>query len=202
MTTFGGEMKTRLSLVVVAALLFPTATEASSTKLNDGKVGRSETELEAQLRHSTHVIGFFTRGRGRWMLHTRRESCWSVVGSGPRTLCRRSRTILRGHRWLRRLADERLAAIRAARSPIGSLSAWECIHGHEGSWTDSGDPFWGGLQMDRQFMYTYGRDMIARYGGFANLWSPRDQMVVAERARSSGRGYYPWPNTARMCGLI
>jgi hypothetical protein len=25
---------------------------------------------------------------------------------------------------------------------------------------------------------------------------------VAERAYRSGRGFYPWPNTARACGLI
>jgi hypothetical protein len=27
-------------------------------------------------------------------------------------------------------------------------------------------------------------------------------MWVAERAYRSGRGFYPWPNTARACGLI
>jgi hypothetical protein len=25
---------------------------------------------------------------------------------------------------------------------------------------------------------------------------------VAERAYRSGRGFYPWPNSARACGLI
>jgi hypothetical protein len=55
--------------------------------------------------------------------------------------------------------------------------------------------------MDREFMSTYGADMIRKYGGWANLWSPRDQMVVAERAYA-GRGFHPWPNTARMCGLL
>ncbi len=29
-----------------------------------------------------------------------------------------------------------------------------------------------------------------------------EQMWVAERAHRSGRGFYPWPNTARYCGLI
>jgi hypothetical protein len=27
-------------------------------------------------------------------------------------------------------------------------------------------------------------------------------MWAAERAHRSGRGFYPWPNTARYCGLI
>lgn len=87
------------------------------------------------------------------------------------------------------------------REPIGNAHAWDCIHRHEGAWNDVGDPYWGGLQFDRNFMATYGSDMLRRYGGLANLWSPRDQMVVAERARRV-RGYYPWPQTARYCGLI
>lgn len=85
---------------------------------------------------------------------------------------------------------------------MGNVNAWLCIHRYEGSWTDSGDPYYGGLQMDQQFMYSYGSDMINKYGGFANLWSPQDQMIVAQRAYSSGRGFSPWPNTARYCGLF
>jgi len=56
--------------------------------------------------------------------------------------------------------------------------------------------------MDRSFMQSYGSDMIRKYGGYANVWSPLDQMIVAERAYRAGRGFYPWPNTARYCGLI
>lgn len=99
--------------------------------------------------------------------------------------------------------------------PIGSLDAWWCIHAGawpdgrdvpgtgEGSWTaNTGNGYHGGLQMDRGFEKHYGADMLARYGGDAELWTPRDQMVVAERARASGRGYGPWPVTARNCGLL
>jgi hypothetical protein len=86
--------------------------------------------------------------------------------------------------------------------PIGKLADWVCIHRREAAWDDSGDPYWGGLQFDRDFMRAYGRDMLAKYGGrLADAWSPRDQLVVAERGRRA-RGYYPWPNTARACGLI
>jgi hypothetical protein len=80
-------------------------------------------------------------------------------------------------------------------------SAWLCIHRYEGSWTDSGDPYWGGLQMDRGFMYAYAPRVLLRRG-LANHWTPIEQMWVAERAHRSGRGFYPWPNTARHCGLI
>ena len=78
---------------------------------------------------------------------------------------------------------------------------WLCIHRFEGSWTDAGDPYWGGLQLDRGFMRTYAPSVLLRRG-WANRWSPLEQMWVAERAHRSGRGYWPWPNTARSCGLI
>jgi hypothetical protein len=78
---------------------------------------------------------------------------------------------------------------------------WLCIHRYEGAWRDSGDPYWGGLQMDRGFMRRYAPRVLLRRG-LANRWTPLEQMWVAERAYRSGRGYFPWPNTARACGLI
>ena len=80
-------------------------------------------------------------------------------------------------------------------------SGWLCIHHFEGSWSDSGDPYWGGLQMDRGFMRTYAPGVLLRKG-LADRWTPLEQMWVAERAHRSGRGYGPWPNTARSCGLL
>ena len=89
---------------------------------------------------------------------------------------------------------------RAVSLAIPHYSAWLCIHRYEGAWNDSGDPYWGGLQMDRSFMQTYApRWLLAR--GWANVWTPREQMWVAERAWRS-RGFSPWPNTARACGLL
>lgn len=90
----------------------------------------------------------------------------------------------------------------AVREPVGNVANWTCIHSHEAAWNaDTGNGYHGGLQMDWSFMRAYGRDMLLRYGAAAEAWTPRDQMVVAERARKT-RGYYPWPQTARMCGLI
>lgn len=104
----------------------------------------------------------------------------------------------------------------AALEPIGDEAAWLCIHNGtpvaggepgtdgqgEGPWNaNTGNGYHGGLQQDVTFMRTYGSDMIRKYGGYAEKWSPRDQMLVAERARKT-RGYYPWPMTARACGLI
>jgi len=80
-------------------------------------------------------------------------------------------------------------------------SAWACIHSFEGSWADPNAPYYGGLQMDLSFQRTYGHYLL-RNKGTADHWTPLEQMWVAERAYRSGRGYYPWPNTARYCGLI
>ena len=55
--------------------------------------------------------------------------------------------------------------------------------------------------MDYGFMSAYGRELLLRKGT-ADHWTPLEQMWVAERAYRSGRGFYPWPNTARYCGLI
>lgn len=90
--------------------------------------------------------------------------------------------------------------------PIGNLSAWVCIHRKEGPWNATGY-YRGGLQMDDGFSHHYGADMYARYGGGPETWPPREQIVVAERARSGSldghpRGYHPWPTTARACRLI
>jgi hypothetical protein len=92
-----------------------------------------------------------------------------------------------------------------ARRPLSDrferFDAWVCIHEHEGAWNDTGDPYWGGLQMDRGFMRAYGGDMIARHGGgLADTWTPAEQIIVAERAYAT-RGFAPWPNTSRACGL-
>jgi hypothetical protein len=78
---------------------------------------------------------------------------------------------------------------------------WLCIHGYEGSWTDPNAPYYGGLQMDLSFQRTYAPDLLQQKGT-ADHWTPLEQMWTAERAHRSGRGFYPWPNTARYCGLI
>jgi hypothetical protein len=93
-----------------------------------------------------------------------------------------------------------LAVKRRARQ-VPNRGAWRCIKTYEGSWTDPDAPYWGGLQMDYSFQRTYGPYLL-RKKGTANRWRPKEQMWTAEKARRSGRGFHPWPNTARRCGLI
>ena len=113
-----------------------------------------------------------------------------------RTLAYRSLSQLRrvALRWQHRA---RRAWWQAKHPP--SLGAWLCIHRYEGSWADSGSPYWGGLQMDLSFQQTYG-GWLLRHKGTADHWSPLEQIWVAVRA-SHTRGFSPWPNTARDCGL-
>jgi hypothetical protein len=99
----------------------------------------------------------------------------------------------------------RLALRHAIQKPAYGQTALEraflCIHAYEGSWADTGAPFWGGLQMDSTFQATYG-DWAVRAFGTADRWPVSVQIATAIRAYVSGRGFYPWPNTARSCGLI
>jgi hypothetical protein len=97
--------------------------------------------------------------------------------------------------WLHRAIVARNQAYRPPHK-----AQWQCIHHYEGSWTDPNAPYYGGLQMDVEFQRTYGLDLY-RSKGTADHWTALEQMWVAERAFRT-RGYWPWPNTARYCGLL
>jgi len=130
-------------------------------------------------------------------LHAQAVGWESLIG-----ISRRAHTRFPDTTWrARRFWAHRVRALRRVLLNPPLESAWLCIHSHEGSWTDSGDPYWGGLQMDRGFMETYAPRYLLRIG-WANRWSPVEQMWVANRAYRSGRGFNPWPNTARYCGLL
>lgn len=108
--------------------------------------------------------------------------------------------------WVRNLWKRRAARARRQAANPPHRSAWLCIHRYErhpaqGWRTATGNGYYGGLQMDISFQRSYGPELLRRKGT-ANNWSAYEQMWVAERAYRSGRGFYPWPNTARYCGLI
>lgn len=104
-------------------------------------------------------------------------------------------------RWVLRLWQQRAVAARRTAQNPPRLRQWLCIHRYEGAWNDPHAPYYGGLQMDLSFQRAYGRQLL-RKKGTADNWTPLEQIWVAERAYRSGRGFYPWPNTARMCGLL
>jgi hypothetical protein len=108
--------------------------------------------------------------------------------------------------WQRRLADAALGVLEHgwARLPIPAdlESAFLCIHRYEGAWTsNTGNGYYGGLQMDVRFQARYGREFVHRWGT-ADNWPAWAQLEAAVRAYRSGVGFYPWPRTARACGLM
>jgi hypothetical protein len=108
--------------------------------------------------------------------------------------------------WQKRLAaaTAQVLAHSAARPAIPAFlqGAFLCIHRYEGAWdSNTGNGYYGGLQMDAGFQSRYGADYLRRWGT-ADNWPSWAQVHAAVRAYRSGRGFYPWPNTARVCGLI
>src|SRR5215210_3818919 len=96
---------------------------------------------------------------------------WQVVVGRPRT---HSAAPLTSPRTLRFWRQRARRVLRLAAHPPHK-SAWLCIHRFEGSWRDAGDPYWGGLQMDRGFMRSYAPAVLLRRG-FADRWSALEQM--------------------------
>lgn len=92
------------------------------------------------------------------------------------------------------------SAPQPALSTIGLVLDFACIHRYEGAWdARTGNGYYGGLQMDATFEATYGAELL-RSRGHADNWTPEQQIAVAIRAHRT-RGFGPWPNTRRSCGL-
>lgn len=85
---------------------------------------------------------------------------------------------------------DRLSACEANDNPAKGPTGWA---------SNTGNGYFGGLQMDMTFWRSYGGPSFAAR---PDLASREQQIVVAERARDSGRGYHPWPTCARRLGLI
>ena len=109
-------------------------------------------------------------------------------------------------KWARRYRQERRSAtaLRAALTLrvdrlAGIISGLLCIHQYEGSWTDTGAPYYGGLQMDISFQRAYGGRLL-QSRGTANHWTVGEQLAAGV-AGYLERGWQPWPNTSRRCGL-
>jgi len=108
--------------------------------------------------------------------------------------------------WQERSAAAALAVVlhvtRQADLPGWLEDDFMCIHHYEGVWTaNTGNGYYGGLQMDLTFQRLYGAEFLARFGT-AEAWPVWAQLQAAARAYGSGRGFRPWPNTARACGLV
>ncbi len=161
-------------IIVAAALLWVAPAEAKL--ISRPACDSLKCILKSQTKNLRHARYVCRHGGGE----NRRWSC-AAVG------------------WLKKERNETVAKLAILARPP-HYEQWMCIHGYEGSWTDPNAPYYGGLQMDTEFQRTYGHDLYKKKGT-ADHWTPIEQMWVAERAYKT-RGFWPWPNTARYCGLI
>jgi Transglycosylase-like domain len=195
-------MKRLLVIVAAAGLIGTPAAFGKSTfgahRLSDGRVGSSRQELVAQRDFSAKVIA---RLAGSWRVAPRHATCWSHV-PWART-CDRARRRLLAHRWLYKVAVSKLDRLYpAATLPTYLVADFMCIHRFEGAWdANTGNGYYGGLQMDARFMALYGAEYVRRWGT-ADNWPVWAQLQAAVRAYRSGRGFGPWPRTAVACGLL
>lgn len=182
-------------LAALVALALAAGVPQATTRPRGEKGSRTEAVLSAaSFRRSLAVIERYRDTAWHWqrLMGTRRTP---YLGDAERSISPRF------HSFLQRLWRKRQAlALRRAQNPPHKRE-WLCIHAYEGAWNDPNSPYFGGLQMDLEFQRTYGPELLRRKGT-ADRWTPLEQMWVAERAHRSGRGFYPWPNTARWCGLL
>lgn len=163
--------------------------------------------FQRSIAHEQTQVEWFTRARVnlrhsvRSLANSRSYTRW--VNDGLKF----HKQALRWHKSLLRRYRQKLAArARRFHPTVTGLPPhyreWLCIHGYEGAWNaNTGNGYFGGLQMDISFQASYGGGLL-HSKGTADKWTPLEQMWAAERAYASGRGFYPWPNTARYCGLL
>jgi hypothetical protein len=101
-------------------------------------------------------------------------------------------------RTIRRLQH---AQLRSSSHFFGWLAGADCVHRHESiRWeAATGNGYYGGMQADIGFQRAYAPDHLARWGT-ANNWPWWAQLEMAYRGWLF-RGWQPWPNTSRVCGL-
>jgi hypothetical protein len=114
------------------------------------------------------------------------------AGAGPERWALRFRRQRRVANTLRTELGARLDRI------VWLVTAFECVHGYEGAWNaNTGNGYAGGLQFGPAEWQRYG----GTYAPTADTATPAQQIAAAIGYHAAA-GFYPWPNTARMCGLL
>lgn len=195
--------------LLLAFVGMATAAAAAGSKTSVGRTSTGTTKATTVARAASAKTASRWERReaavSRRQIRRLREDTrhWLTVmrgrppASGSRSLAAHS-SLPRLRQLARRWRHRAHTAWRQAKHPP-ELRDWMCIHRYEGSWADSGGPYWGGFQMDLSFQRAYGGWLLS-HRGTADHWSPLEQIWVAVRA-SHSRGFSPWPNTARSCGL-
>lgn len=186
-----------------------TATATAVTHCGHAQVVSAQRSLSSansnKLQHacatahkSLTTVRFLKSHKHHWMLAPRYKKWWKVPDKKWRKTVRRARALLRYHEHRLMVVSQN---IRQLTFPSYLESAFLCIHRHEGAWNaNTGNGYYGGLQMDTSFQNSYGSEFVAQWGT-ADNWPVWAQLEAARRAYASGRGFGPWPNTARMCGF-
>jgi hypothetical protein len=177
-------------ICAIGALILTKSVAAPAT----GAQARAAREAR-QARQVAEQIGVYKRVTWHWehVIGLRRTPSTNSADRSPDLAYRR---------WVLGLWKRRAAQLLARASAPPHRAGWSCIHRFEGSWhSNTGNGYYGGLQMDLGFQRRYGAYLLRRKGT-ADRWSPLEQMWVAEHAHRSGRGFYPWPHTARYCRLL
>ena len=182
-------------LLALAGIPSAVATAAGGKANVEPTVAQPEVHAQAQARAVRYWSGVANRAQAA-------TKHWLTVvhGAPPRLrLAPHSMRSAQGAQHVARLWHRRaVAASRLAHHPP-QLQAWNCIHHYEGSWSDPNAPYWGGLQMDYSFQNAYGHWLL-QHKGTADHRTRLQQIWAVVRAWRV-RGFSPWPNTARACGV-
>jgi hypothetical protein len=159
---------------------------------------------ESRAQHLCHLgqlslnkIRYHTSKKNRWVLLLNHDKCQEAPTDRWAAMCYKSRQEVRQH----------LERLNWVNKEVSSLivrtwlyNAFLCVHHYEGAWNaNTGNGYYGGLQMDLNFQTSYGKDFLHQWAT-ADNWPIWAQVTAAIRAYASGRGFGPWPNTARACG--
>jgi hypothetical protein len=178
-------------LIAVSMTLFLVAVFTCSAQA--ARVEQSQSRISA----ARHAVVFYRSVTWRWQARM----------DATRTNSSRSERHTASLAYLHWLSRHWRSRARTARSRYelwfsSTYTKWACVHRGEGAWnSNTGNGYYGGLQMDLSFQRSYGAEFMGRFGT-ADRWPVYAQLIAGERAQKAGRGWYPWPQTARACGLI
>jgi hypothetical protein len=204
---------------MVIALAFASTAHAKSSASQARQLASAKVQVQSLTRqvHALHgTVNFYKpHNKGYWALHSRYKKCYHVTGWQRVRVCKHARRTLASAAEIlpdleRQLLLKQVHVLFLQIDPA-EIASFTCIHRYEGAWDGIGyvrgaATYYGGLQMDTGFMGTYGSEFQAVWG-YANNWPIEAQYVAAHRAKAGygghgARGFGPWPNTARTCGLI
>ena len=190
------------ALVLGLAVFLCTAAPGALARSTRAHAARHTVAVAAATRWQTRTLASLQQ-RSLYLERVMHAAPARVLPAAKRSLASartpRERARILIHLW-QRVYTRTAASYR--RPPL--LAQLTCIHDGEGSWNDTRNPVYdGGLQMDYAFQSRYA-PFLLRLKGRAYNWTPLEQIWTAVYAITGPdhRGFYPWPMTARACGLI